>query len=53
MRTALITGAGRGIGWAIAERLLNDGYGVVAAEVSRRGLEVFGKRRQDDAEPLQ
>jgi NAD(P)-dependent dehydrogenase (short-subunit alcohol dehydrogenase family) len=44
MRTALVTGSGRGIGWAITERLLRDGYGVVAAEVSRRGLEVLQER---------
>ena len=51
MRTALVTGSGRGIGWAITECLLNDGYGIVAAEVSRRGLEVLQERaaaRPDD-----
>ena len=37
-RTALVTGAGRGIGHAIMQRLLDDGYAVIAGEVAPRGI---------------
>jgi 3-oxoacyl-[acyl-carrier protein] reductase len=39
MRTALVTGASRGIGRAIAERLAREGYEVIAAARSRAELE--------------
>ena len=32
-KTAIVTGAGKGLGWAIAERLARDGAGVVIAEI--------------------
>ena len=32
-RVAIVTGAGRGLGWAIAERLARDGANVVIAEI--------------------
>jgi 3-oxoacyl-[acyl-carrier protein] reductase len=39
MRTALVTGASRGIGRAIAERLARDGYEVIAAARNRAELD--------------
>ena len=39
MRTALVTGASRGIGRAIAERLAREGYEVIAAARSRAELD--------------
>lgn len=35
MKTAIITGGGTGIGRATAERLLADGYHVIAAGIDR------------------
>ena len=32
-RVAIVTGAGRGLGWAIAERLARDGANIVIAEI--------------------
>ena len=32
-RVAIVTGAGRGLGWAIAERLARDGASIVIAEI--------------------
>jgi NAD(P)-dependent dehydrogenase (short-subunit alcohol dehydrogenase family) len=39
-RVAIVTGAGRGIGRAVAERLAGDGAAVVIAELSDDGAEV-------------
>ncbi len=34
-RVAIVTGAGRGLGWAIAERLARDGANIVIAEIDQ------------------
>lgn len=41
MQVALVTGAGQGIGRAIAERLLRDGFSVVAVDRNAASLESF------------
>ena len=38
-RVALITGAASGIGWACAQRFLEEGATVVACDIDRAGLE--------------
>jgi len=38
LRTAVVTGAGRGIGRAVAERLVREGVRVVAADVDAEGV---------------
>ncbi len=38
-RVALITGAASGIGWACAQRFLEEGAIVVACDIDRAGLE--------------
>jgi 3-oxoacyl-[acyl-carrier protein] reductase len=44
-RVAIVTGAGRGLGWAIAERLARDGANLVIAEID-------GARAQKKAEAI-
>ncbi len=38
-RLAIVTGAGKGIGWAIAQRLARDGANVVIAEIDGKSAE--------------
>jgi 2-dehydro-3-deoxy-L-rhamnonate dehydrogenase (NAD+) len=51
-RTALVTGAGRGIGLAISERLLGDGARVVMLDRDAAAVEGAAKRLGADAHAL-
>src|SRR5262245_54102319 len=51
-RTALVTGAGRGIGLAIGERLLTDGARVVLLDRDGPAVEGAAKRLGSDARAL-
>lgn len=48
-RVALVTGAARGQGWAIAERLRTDGFAVVACDINDAELNAAVTARADDA----
>lgn len=45
-KLALVTGASRGIGLAIAQRLINDGYRVVGTATSEPGVEALNAKLQ-------
>lgn len=52
-KAAIITGAGRGLGWAIAKRLASDGANVVIAELDEKsGQEKAALIRQMNREAL-
>jgi len=51
-RTALVTGAGRGIGLAITQRLLADGARVVMVDRDASAVEGAAKRLGDAARPI-
>ncbi|MCV7382983.1 SDR family NAD(P)-dependent oxidoreductase [Mycolicibacter longobardus] len=47
-RVALVTGAARGQGWAIAERLRADGFAVAACDIDETELDAAVTARADD-----
>lgn len=47
-RIAIVTGAAKGIGRGIAERLADEGMTIVAADIDRAALDVFGTDLGDD-----
>ena len=49
---ALVTGASRGIGAAIAARLINDGWRVVGTATSESGAQAIGERLGSNGEGL-
>lgn len=51
-KRALVTGAGSGIGAAVARRLAAGGASVVLADVRRDGIEALGEELGGDAQPL-
>ena len=51
-RTAVVTGAGRGIGLAISERLLADGARVVMVDRDAAAVEGAAKRLGSDARAI-
>ena len=51
-KRALVTGAGSGIGAAVARRLAAGGASVVLADVRRDGIEALGAELGGDAQPL-
>ncbi len=52
MRTAVVTGAAKGIGQAIAARLLDDGVHVVAVDVDESALDAARRELGGHFEPL-
>ena len=48
-RVALVTGAARGQGWAIAQRLRADGFAVVACDINDAELDAAVAARADEA----
>ncbi|OBK89651.1 SDR family NAD(P)-dependent oxidoreductase [Mycolicibacter sinensis] len=48
-RVALVTGAARGQGWAIVERLRADGFAVAACDINEAELAAAVSARADDA----
>jgi NAD(P)-dependent dehydrogenase (short-subunit alcohol dehydrogenase family) len=49
-RTAVVTGAASGIGFAVADRLLREGARVVAVDRERRGMQPLVDRGADAVE---
>src|SRR5262245_20133742 len=50
MKRILVTGAAKGIGRATVDRLLSDGYAVLAVDIDEAGLEELRSGRGDELE---
>lgn len=52
-KTALVTGAAKGLGLAVSKMLVKKGFAVVMADVDSKGLEEAGRQMDGDIVPME